>query len=315
MFYSPYATTNGSLHNLSKLQKQLEVSKATGLLTPCRHPEVNRLFFILPSPETKTIPQAQLPVTMVDSHRKEEWYVVADLRPYVSYLQRSIDSNGQFKVPDQGPVALLFKQALLQMIWQKGESGRLFSATDFPILIYATWISEALQRHFGLNPHVQSEVRALAGWFYMCLFFDAVDKAELESEMSSKIIKLARVLQIDVSSIHELIKRVGYLANLSELIAAIKELGDPRASQLNPGVFFTVLSRGWFGHANDPYMVSAALEFPPFFMAYVYVAATETNFKNQPIASTALRFNRNNRLEEYRRVMDGFFQSALTGSN
>lgn len=313
MFISPYLTSNGSIHNFSKILKAIEQSHAVGTLTECRYPAVSKLYYIDVNPETKTIPPIPLPVTVSDDRRKDEWYVVIDLRPYSSYLSRLRNDEGVIEMPDRGPVGLLFKQALLQMIWQKGEAQRLYRMTDLPISIFSTWVSETLQNKLNLNPQVQQDVKILAGWFFTCMHLPTMTADELEEEVLTKTIKLARSLKLDVAVVIELVKKVGYLEDVGALIEAIKDLGDPKAAQLNPTFFYTVLSRGWYGHASDSYTVSAALEYPPLFIGYVYAAVTESDYKNTPIATVAKRFNRNNEFENFKRILDDLFRSVVTG--
>jgi hypothetical protein len=306
MFKSPYSTSNGSMHKVATMTKAVELALLSGSLTSSSDPTINGLYYIVSSPETKELPAVLMPLTAEASHGVNQSFTVVDLRPYSSYLRST-------KIPTTGPVGLLIKQAILQMIWTKGESERLMSASDLPLTVYATWIANALQTKLGLNAESHAVVKVLAGWFYLCLFLTKDDLGDLSSMTHAKIMKLNRALRADINVVYETVKSVGFLADLSDLVEAIKNVGDPRAKSLNVGLLYTLLQRGWYGHTNDHFMVSAALEFPPYFMGYVYAACTETSMKETPIAKTTLFFKSNNALEAYKITMDGFFSSMATG--
>ena len=313
MFKSPYSTSNGSMHRVSTITKAVELALISGNLTTCTDPNVNGLYFIDSKPETKELPAVIMPLTIVPDHGIKDPFTVVDLRAYSTYLSRYRDNSGAIKMPTTGPVGLVFKQALLQMIWAQGGAERLLSCSDLPLTVYATWIANSLQIKLGLNQESHSVVKVLAGWFYLCLFITKDDLGDLTSMTHSKIMKLNRALRLDVSLVYETVKSAGFLNDVGDLIEAIKSVGDPRAKSLNAGLFYTLLQRGWHGHANDHFMVSAALEFPPYFMGYVYASCTETSVKETPISKAVLYFKANNTLEAYQRTMDGFFSSMTTG--
>ena len=76
---------------------------------------------------------------------------------------------------------------------------------------------------------------------------------------------------------------IPYISTLDELVASIKTaISSPKTANLNLTTFLTILKSLAFMYRSDV-VIPLALEFPPMFIALVYLAITDRSMKRSYI--------------------------------
>lgn len=285
MFKSPYSTTVTSGHRINNIQTQLSQALVEDRLFHPVVPGVSSLYAVYgKDPITQQIDAFTHPINIT---RQSTELTVIDLR---SYGNQVTPVEQGLQVAKIGAAALLVKQALLQIIWQKSPES-FQPLVDLPLAVYASWIGGSVSRHLNLDAATSIDVRILAGWFFMCQFLDQADYDRQNGEdfLASKATKVARNLRVPIENVLGAINRVGFLGNLSAFAEALRTHGSTRLDRMNVLMLTQMLGGSWFGSANSREMVSVALEFPPMFYGIVHSAATEAFYKKAIIAEVTLK--------------------------
>lgn len=304
MFFSPYDTAIASQHVMDRVVRQVEMAKATGDLIANALPDVPQLFIVAgKNPAMSVIPPFSHPLTIGSGTNR---YTVIDLRPY----NAQILFGEHVRLPKDGQVGLLVKQALLQIIWQSGRHSDLSAFSDLPLGIFASWVSEGISRRVGLDANTLMSLTALTGWYYQCLFMPA-PSGELDDRVKmTHATKISRTLGIKLDLVSELINTHGFIDNSTSYINAAKQLGSTRLNELSTALFFTILAGSWFGSASARETVAVALEYPPTFIAMVHTAINEKMYRKSPITETSVRFNRRNAFPQFNLSFSAMVSSA-----
>lgn len=285
MFITPYDTTVGRALKQDKILHALKVAFVDEALYSNLYPGNDKLYGIVKQdPTTDYIPPFNHPITV-------DGKTVVDLRPVAGRIYDRLTDT--VKLEMAGASGLLIKQAILQQIWEQGRHERLSSLGDYPLMVYSHWLAETIGRRLSVDHSTLSDLIILSAWFYICLSDDVSGKYGLSDDTAIRqSTRIARIGYRNFEETYDRVTAAGALTDLEAFVTAVKKLGSARLSTLNVPLLLTILSGSWFGGASAKTMIGISLEYPAYFIGMLHTSVTEKAYKNTPITTIALRFNK-----------------------
>lgn len=238
--------------------------------------------------------------------------IACDMRAFGHY-DRITD---KFIIRNEVDYRFALARTQLSLIWAEEGYSLLRNVGDFPMAIYARWISERLARAYNLDPKEQLQLCILAAIFYYSLFQDKleINKGNDEIKLIKKIsMAFSECNSNDVSNVLQQVNKnsphrkdgtadtdimgIEHFCELAKTVVGI------RFENLNAGVLFGLLKSSWFGAANSLEIVCSALEHPPTWLAMLGAAISERTFKKSGIAMVVDRYNRGGVDEQFVRSL------------
>ena len=229
--------------------------------------------------------------SLYGSTDRTEHLIACDMRPYGHY-----DSHqDKFIIRNLVDYKFAITRTNLNNIWINNDPSILRNLGEFPMTIYAQWISERLARSFNLDPREQLDVAIVAGIFYYSLFQEELNLVDLradELKITRKVAMAVNCQAADVTRILKEIMEIQSMNTIHDFCQVIKTMIGIRFENLNAGVLFSLLKNSWYGATNSLEVVCSALEHPPTWLTMLASAISERTFKKSAIA---LLIERNNR--------------------
>lgn len=211
--------------------------------------------------------------------------IIVDDRQFVRYGQsdhaRHISNSVEYDV--------MLMRAKIQLAWISKLPAFLRDLSPVPASIYVSWVSEAVQRVYALDPFEQMKFSILVGIFYYSLFSDAVQ--EEEREWVRLATKVAEAVRCKADEVFEIIDKLEKRApkDLAELCTKAAEVIESvRLKDLNAGMLMSSIGNGWFG-SNVREMLAVALEHPPTWFALIVIAHRDRSYRRTTIATIVSR--------------------------
>ena len=299
MFQYPYNTTALAPQEPKALIPLLQAAVARReLIQVDGHPSILEV-----PPTMKDIKPFFHPVVFESFGRH---YVVIDTRPLVR-----LSNDGRRVVLNQGDYNNVVARARLTYMWSIQAAVASFQQLgDVPARTYTRVIAEAISHRLGMSAVDYIKLTVATAFFYYSQFEES-GREVAESELLTLANKISRVTKIQAQVILPLLTGARYLSNISEYCAFVQQiLGNTRAESLNPPMLFTMLGGMWFGVDNQGTM-RAALEYPPYFIAVCYTAATDRSFNKSKIGKEVQTYNqRNNALPLFAKAVEALMEDA-----
>ena len=209
--------------------------------------------------------------------------LIIDVRSFGSWDS----AQTRFNVRNEIEYKLAVHRAELNQIWITENSTILRDISQLPIVLFSSWVSEAIAKRFALDPREQLNLTILAAIFYNSQFTneEKMDDHEKLRAINS-IAKALRASSQDVMSIFDNVSYVPNVATFCQLAQTIS--GSVRLSDLNVGLLYSIVGSTWFG-TNSKEMVAVAMEHPPTWLAILMAAYSERTFKNSAITKLTER--------------------------
>lgn len=292
MFRTPYETTTLSMHNVVKIKNEIElvvVNDSEQFESLDNHYEyVNENVLVLNDAEDYShIPFFTQPLvvnTRPIANNSDYNKFVIDCRGFVS---KSKDGVTVIKKPAQYRNHLI--GAGLSTFWYLEGNRHLLNIAKFPAKIFSHWITGTLASKLNLDEIAQVKTSAIVAYYFLCLFENFPAYAERQLPDDDKIydmgIKVGFATGLKVADAIELIREIPTMATINDLSTALKEHGgSDRFKQLDTPLLYMLLGR--FGmNGLTPETVLTSLEYPPLFLAMIYIAATERGYNKSPIGN------------------------------
>lgn len=213
---------------------------------------------------------------------KVDHNLISDARDLVSF-----GPDGNMRVRDHRELYFRTLRAALEQHWIQSDDNKedFLIASDIPMDLYCKNFSESIARTLGLDPEVQAKLAAGAAYFYISLF----GIREFETKHHQRV---ARVTRIPIERLMEWYPGIHGFDSLHNLCQYLVEVIDnPRLQKLSPAQLFNMMGNGWVGAA--PVEVStAALEYPPLWIAMIIVAADDRALRNSRVGKLVNRLPR-----------------------
>lgn len=277
MFQTPYDTTPCDSYDQALIQIRRALGQAMTnnelVIANTLEGEACDGLWMVP-PYLKSVPQFGHPL-MLEHFGKR--YVVIDARPFIRQSQ-----TGEIKVASSTEYRFLLTRGLLMQAWLAGEQADMVNVGDIAPKVFSRFLSEGIVRRLGLSPSDQLRLTVLSAFFYFCQFspqlaYGEDDQVKLAQRISRlTTINVERVLEVfHILVDEETLPAIGNMSDYCE--AARRVCESPRLQSLDLRLLYATVGGGWFG-ANARENVAVALEYPPTFLAMVYMALTDRSY-------------------------------------
>jgi hypothetical protein len=286
IYRTPYDTTqcDGFEPGVLKTQAQLKAADAMGALC---YVAPNMVLVQDGDARRDNIPGFTHPM-VIDAklnNEQERPRIAADVRPFGAW-NRNQDA---FLVRDKSQMDMALLRLRLSSIWLTADRAYLRNVSPIPVKMFASWISESLQRKFAIDPLEQMRISILAGILYNSNFSDDTDLDE--NERVRLAASLGRDLGIEVKEILAVVDEFPVLASVDEFCKAAVKLGGIRLAELNRGLLYGSVAGAWFGY-NYKEVLTTALEHPPTWLAVVYTAGNDRTYLRTGLSDLFKRSHR-----------------------
>lgn len=303
MFKFPYETTPCSSYNLADIRKGLQHAMVEETLKPAvtlKGAEVQGLLSVPPA--IKTIAGFNHPLS-VDHFGKQ--YVVVDTRAFETQKV-----SGEFRINNPTEYQFAVLRGALTVAWAEGDNAELAQLGDLPVRVFARLVSEGIVRRLNMNPGDQMKLAALAGYWHLCSY---IPEESIDHDLAIKMAtKVARATQISVERVLEVIEGLGDGTNFPVIRnvqmfcdSAFRAVESSRLEHLNTALLYAIVGGCWFGSAARE-VVAVALEYPPTFLAMLYMALTDRTYHSAFFTKLVQTADRNNAGEDFKKRLIHF---------
>ena len=218
-----------------------------------------------------------LPITFATSvSDKDNRDIIVDIRPFARITPR-----GDTVINNIIEYRFNMDVALLTRKWMDDD---LFVPEELLLKCWVRWLGTGLITKLNIEPTMQANVNIITAYYLYCMINrqdSAIDSPGLLRKVSGLI---AKVTQTSTLTVYDLLEQMAIpVNNLGSYIQALSEhSGSVRFESLTPGFMFTLVQYGWYG-ASVIKTCSAALEYPPIFIAMVYNAIVQDGYNKTAI--------------------------------
>lgn len=214
-------------------------------------------------------------------------YYAIDLRPSTAVSR----ADHSLRVSASNEYNFTISRGILSWIFGEHEAADLMALGDYPITVFAHWLTETVVRKMNLDPKVQMNMVIIAMLYYHQLFRDGQMES---SRVKAACGRIARIGRFDPADVEALAAQMeGKLpTNVKEFCAACREhAGSARLEIFTHGFLFSVLGGTWFGVSSRE-VAAVATEHPPTFLAMLGAVVSDRSYRKAQLAILADRFNR-----------------------
>jgi hypothetical protein len=307
MFLLPYQTTPCSAYVLTGIVSALQHAAIDGQLVAAqtgKNVPIEGLFVV--PPYVKAVAPFAHPLRIEVSGKS---MLVLDARAFT----REDRINDQLRITNPNEYEFLTLRGRLTQAWTQGYESDLQSVGVIVPQVYTRLISEGIVRRLGLNPMDQQYLAVVTAFYYACLFTDEASLQEHDvAKYAARISRITNINTIAVLQILDQLKgedqELRVLSNIESLVEAIRKVGSsPRLEALNAGLLIQAVGGVWFG-ANAREMVAVSLEYPPYFIALIYMALTDRTFHGAPLSKLVEQLNKRDAGKDFVRNLANFLE-------
>lgn len=297
MFKNPYDTTPCDSHDVSKIRLALQHAVIEGQLQPARTVKGETVTGVMEVPPyVKTVPPFAHPLPIVYSGKV---LTVIDPRAFVTQKM-----SGETRIANPTEYQFLVLRGILAHLWIMGEEEGMTELGDLPIRVYSRLVSEALVRRLNLTPGDQLRLTVLAAYYHLCQYtaetsFDEHHIVRLAGRIGrATAISVDRVLEV-LDALKDEHDAYPVLGPLDSFIRAIEVVvPSPRVSILNVALVYAAIGGVWFGaYARE--IVAVSLEYPPTFLAMLYMAINDRTYHGAMFSKLVDQVQRNGAGEDF----------------
>lgn len=271
---APFQLTKirGSLTSLFLKQSDNEY------IRPTPHGRVSSdygVYELLPSDRTTEL--FHLPITFSTSvSDKDNHDIIVDVRPF-----SRMNTRGETIINNLPEYRFNMDTALLTRRWIDDD---LYLPEELLLKCWVRWLGTGLIVKLNIEPTVQVHVNIITAYYLYCMLNrqdSPIDNPGLLRKVAGM---LAKVTQTTTITVYDLIEQIQVpVNNLGSYITTLQEhTGSERFNSLTPGFLFAMVQYGWYGSAVIK-TCSAALEYPPIFVAMVYNAISQDSYNKTAI--------------------------------
>lgn len=308
MFTLPYETTPNGSYQTEEIRKALLHALISGELRPVvsgsKHSESNGEILKgvqeVP-PYLKSIPAFSQPMWVENDNNK---MLVIDSRAFVREGR-----DGSIKITNPTEYRFLTLRAILTRAWIEGSKAEQSQFGDYPATVFSRILTEGLVRRLGLSPMDQMNLSVISAYYYFSLFL-SVDAELTDIDRVKLATRVSRATRVAVDKVMALTDQLPILGDINAYSAALKEaVGSTRLSKLNAGLIYAIVGGCWFGaHARES--VAISLEYPPIFLAMLYMALTDRSYHSAFFTKTALSTDKEAARQNFTKSMGAYLNEV-----
>ena len=215
-------------------------------------------------PTDRTTELFHLPITFATSTSdKDNRDIIVDIRPFAR-----VTPHGETVINNIVEYRFNMDVALLTRKWIDDD---LFVPEELLLKCWVRWLGTGLITKLNIEPTVQANVNIITAYYLYCMLNrqdSPIDSPGLLRKVAGMI---AKTTQTTTLTVYDLLEQIDVpVNNLGSYIETLRKFtGSSRFDSLSPGFMFTLVQYGWYGAAVIK-TCSAALEYPPIFIAMVY---------------------------------------------
>ena len=293
MFKSAYATTPCAAYNMehtiSEIEKHRILSGSQFQHTPSPVDGKPLWGLTRVTPGLADIPPFAHPLIFVPSNGSTPGQ---ELKPqYTTYIDvrnfTRIDREGNVVVAADLDYNLAVYRGALQEVWSGENYLDIQNLGDLPLMVYARWMAEIINRRLALTPDVQVTVTVIAAYFYLNMFLDHLpgqptDKLE-DKEIDRMAVAISRCTYMNAAAVIDIIKELPPMRDVHDFLQALKAFtNSERFAHFDLALLYQIVVGSWFG-SSAPEITKVAIEHPPTWVAMVALAAEERGYYNTTI--------------------------------
>lgn len=312
MILSPYDTTACRAYNTRDIVKAIRLAIVDDEVyhspeTPSGRHTMAHLIGITPA--SQNVPVFSHP--LVARERDDDNLIpniFLDLRGLVR-TQR----DGSQKITNATEYELLIIRGLLTSHWVNHGPHDLSTLGDIAPQIYTRWLSQGITRRLGLSPQEQVKVTIVAAFYWYCHFMHDMKNGDAISENDKRriVTKLNSITQIPSSLSFEVADTMTYMGDLASFVETLQRVVEsPRLERMGVGLLISMLGGSWFG-MNAREVTAVAIEYPPTFLAIIYVALKDRGYRKSILGSLAYEHDKRDRGREYLRNVNHLLEGML----
>ena len=285
-FKTAYDTTICQGFVTRKTADALQVAQLNGALHV--EPGNSRIHYVQGgSVESDAIPTFAHPMLVMDHNHQP--FLAVDLRAVGRYDSQ----QGRFVVRNDIEHDVLRRRAQLNDAWLNEKAKSLKALSSLPMAVYASWLSEAIQRRFALDAREQLNLAILAAIFYNSQFSDDTELADEEKNRVAGAV--AKAVRANADDVYKVLDVAPVVTDIRAFCTIAREVvPNIRLQSLNAGLLYDIIGGTWYG-LNAREVIAVAVEHPPTWIAVLLAAYNERSFKNSAITKITERpSNRDN---------------------
>lgn len=302
MINNPYEAQLCPKYDLTRLKKEIILANINDELIVTKSLS-NKVYsnILQISPVNKTIPQFYQPIVLNELDNK----ILIDTRALIRY-----QNNGLIEVTVKNEFQFFLLRAILMDAWMKNENKNLLNLGDIHIAAFVKFLTNQIVKRFNFNPLEYQQISAISGFYYLCLFnpsdvFDGDENQLLKLKFAQKI---SQITKVPDSITNEIFEKLNYIDTIDGFVESIKKIiSNPKTDLLNTGLVVTLLAGSWFGNGSRE-IVATSLEYPPNFIALVFMALTDRTYHSTYFTKTVETVNNKNSGENFLRALKLFLE-------
>lgn len=281
MIILPTDTTALSPYNHDKVVEELNKVLATQsnneMIEPVVQNSIPGIYRLTPhntSVPLFDLPREIKPLGVKDNSR----HLCFDARPYCR-----VDSMRNVVVNNVPEYEFNLTIAMLTQFWLGNEKHVLVNnCQELLLKIWTRWIGTTLNQKLLIDEMLQPTVNGITAYYLYCLL--TPDEEIIDPVKFHRIVNIvAKASFNNLTNTEELLKVLPRLRNINDYIEALKNhTGTDRFAKITPGFLFSMLQFSWYG-GNAVTITSVALEYPPVFIAMLYVAISLGGYTRTPL--------------------------------
>lgn len=289
MFISPYETLACRRHRIRPVEMAIKNESIMGTLKPSPMGGGRKNIFLV-THECRDVPPFAHPIISKDLISTANGHVaVIDARG-----NTRVDKNTGNLMPT-GDFIFAENRAFLSLAcWAEGNSRDLLTMGDLPMRVFSAILSENVGRRDNLAPEVIEYLRVMSAYYYIGLHHEDLPTDEVAMGGYARVI--SRAVSIPIPTVESVIRDVPHLKDLERYTVVVSQSGmSERLSRHTAAMMMNWLGGMWFG-PNATEVAAVSLEHPPTFVAMLYSALIDNNFRKTMIRQITDRIDRRGEL-------------------
>lgn len=309
MFTYPYQTTVLSGVVMKAVVAELAAAAIRQDLIPVTTPEGEKVPGLYEVPASlKDIRPFYHPV-MVTPPTRDLSIVVIDTRAFT----RQSQTEGQV-ITNPAEYNLARMRGILTQIWNAYGRGPtdFLALGDLPAKVFTTTLTNAIVRRFGLSMSEWQTLSILIAFYYYSLFIREPQEMR-DQALLNMVRRINRVTRVNSEVVLRQLEGKHTLTDIRSLCEFIaQEMPSSRLAELKPGIMVTLVGGIWYG-AQAREIVAVSMEYPPYFLAMCYIAATDRGYNKSYLGKEAIAAGqRDNALESFVRALNNLVREWVT---
>jgi hypothetical protein len=194
--------------------------------------------------------------------------------------------------------------------------------TPLPLRTFAMWISRNLSVRFNLSLEEQNSIAIYSALYYLCLGSSVGELFNTRNEAKT-IDRIAKATNLPATKVQELCAATDSdlfgdddePTSIYVLIALLQSISPQTRDVVTLPSLLAVTNRVWVGD-NGTTLCTAALEYPPIFLALVYCAVKDSSYNQTTLAKLLKEFlllgSQREQAATYIKVVEGSMKQYLT---